>query len=360
MATDNNGSRQQILVLLDQEMKRIKDKLVELKGQIDQTQLVVDREQQRNNDIFNELSLIQYNIETVPRQDIKARYDDAIDARTRLTTMRGQLEKFQSNRDNLEKQQSLFSQLRSMMEGVDVLGGGEENGPNDSRQPSAALNIVRIIQAQEEEKMRLARLMHDGPAQSLTNFILQTEICQRLFDRDPNRAAEELNNLKTTASVTFQKVRDFIFDLRPMMLDDLGVVPTVRRYVDSFKEKSDIETKLELLGEERRLESHREVMLFRAIQELMTYARDFATASQLSVRLDMGNDLIKVDVEDNGRGFDAEEAFSGDPTHLEPRAQGVLTLKEKFELIKGSLSVSSGETEGTRVHIELPAGDNEL
>jgi two-component system sensor histidine kinase DegS len=90
--------------------------------------------------------------------------------------------------------------------------------------------------------------MHDGPAQSLTNFILQAEICQRLFDRNPERAAEELDNLKTAASVTFQKVRDFIFDLRPMMLDDLGVVPTVRRYVDSFKEKTDIGTDLEIMG----------------------------------------------------------------------------------------------------------------
>ena len=80
--------------------------------------------------------------------------------------------------------------------------------------------------------------MHDGPAQSLTNFILQAEICQRFFDRNPDKAAEELENLKNDASMTFQKVRDFIFDLRPMMLDDLGVVPTVRRYTESFRRKT--------------------------------------------------------------------------------------------------------------------------
>jgi two-component system sensor histidine kinase DegS len=202
--------------------------------------------------------------------------------------------------------------------------------------------------------------MHDGPAQSLTNSILQTEICQRLFDRDPARAAEELNNLKTTASVTFQKVRDFIFDLRPMMLDDLGVVPTVRRYVDSFKDKNDIETKLELLGEERRLESHREVMLFRGIQELMGHARDYASATELNIRLDMSSDRIRVDVEDNGRGFDAEAAFTGDETNIDPRTQGLLTLKEKFELVGGSVAVTSSETDGTHIHLELPASDENL
>jgi two-component system sensor histidine kinase DegS len=335
---------------------------LEIKGQIDQTQMLVNKEQQRNADIATELRTIQDTIDTVPRQDIRSKYDEALDARFRLTTMRGQLEKFQANRENLEQEQTLLAQLLNRIQGSDLIGSGIDesasaaNGAGASR---TAVNIIDIIQTQEEEKLRLARLMHDGPAQSLTNFILQTEICQRLFDRDPARAAEELNNLKTTASVTFQKVRDFIFDLRPMMLDDLGVVPTVRRYVDSFKEKNDINAKLELMGDERRLESHREVMLFRAIQELLGNARDFASANELMVKLDMSTDRIKVDVEDNGRGFDAEAAFSTDDTqHVEPRVKSLMTLKQKFELVGGILTVSSGETEGTSVHLELPSSDS--
>ncbi len=348
-----SDAQSQLLDTISQEMKRLKDKLAEIKTQIDQTQLVVDREQQRNADIATELRTIQDNIETVPRQDIRVKYDEAIDARFRLTTMRGQLEKFQSNRDTIETEQKLLAQLLTMVQGGGLpIDSGEE--PVAARPQPASINIVRIVQAQEEEKNRLARLMHDGPAQSLTNFILQTEICQRLFDRDPARAAEELGNLKSTASVTFQKVRDFIFDLRPMMLDDLGVVPTVRRYVDSFKDKNDIEAKLDFMGEERRLESHREVMVFRGIQELMGHSRDYASASEISIRMDMANDRVKVDIEDNGRGFDAQAAFTGDESHIEPRAQSIITLREKFELVGGTLSVTSGETDGTRVHIELP------
>jgi two-component system sensor histidine kinase DegS len=296
----------------------------------------------------------------VPRQDIRTKYDEAIDARFRLTTMRGQLEKFQSNRDTLETEQKLLAQLLSMVQGggLQINASGDE--PVTTRAQPASINIVRIVQAQEEEKNRLARLMHDGPAQSLTNFILQTEICQRLFDRDPARAAEELGNLKSTASVTFQKVRDFIFDLRPMMLDDLGVVPTVRRYVDSFKDKNDIEAKLDFMGEERRLESYCEVMIFRGIQELMGHSRDYASASEIFIRLDISNDRVKVDVEDNGRGFDAQAAFTGDESHIEPRVQSIITLREKFELVGGSLSVTSGETDGTRVHMELPTSDDTM
>ncbi|MCB9453886.1 MAG: hypothetical protein H6672_20840 [Anaerolineaceae bacterium] len=358
MAQDTDDSRDDLIELITREMKSSKEKLAELKGQLDQTQLIVDREQQRNADIATELRTIQDNIETVPRQDIRSKYDEALDARFRLTTMRGQLEKFQAHRDWLEERQKFLAQILNALQGIESLGDGEE-AVSTNGATRVPVNIVRIVQAQEEEKLRLARLMHDGPAQSLTNFILQTEICQRLFDRDPARAAEELGNLKSTASVTFQKVRDFIFDLRPMMLDDLGVIPTVRRYTDSFREKNDIDTRLEIMGEERRLESHREVMLFRGIQELMADARDYATPTELTVKLDMSTERIKVTVSDNGRGFDPDTAFA-DESHLDARTQSLFTLREKFELVGGSMVIHSGETEGSSIELELPVSDEEF
>lgn len=350
----DSRSRDDLVENLTAEMKRVRDKLTELKVQIDQTQLVVDREQQRNNDVFTELRAIQDNIDTVPRQDIKQKYDEAIEARFRLTTMRGQLEKFVSTREQLEREQSLLRDMLQRMQGVDILPANNGDEPKDT---GKSLNIVRIIQAQEEERQRLARQMHDGPAQSLTNFILQAEICQRLFDRSPARAAEELDNLKTVAGVTFQKVRDFIFDLRPMMLDDLGVVPTVRRYVDSFREKNDIEIKLDIFGDERRLATHREVMIFRGIQELLVLARDYANPTEISVRLDVGNTVVKIAVQDNGRGFDVEAALNGEEGYQDPRVQSLITLKEKFELIRGTVSMVSNETDGTIVRLELPVND---
>jgi two-component system sensor histidine kinase DegS len=351
----DSRSRDELIDLLTAELKRIRDKLAELKAQIDQTQLVVDREAQRNATIAGELRTVQDNIETVPRQDIRTKYDEALDARFRLTTMRGQLEKFQGTREQLEREQGLLAQLLNRLQGVDVLPAPLEEVRGDGK---GAISIVRIIQAQEEERQRLARQMHDGPAQSLTNFILQAEICQRLFDRNPARAAEELDNLKNVAAITFQKVRDFIFDLRPMMLDDLGVMPTVRRYVDSFREKNDIEVKLDILGEERRLQTHREVMIFRGIQELMGQARDYANASAINIRLDITGNAVKILVDDNGRGFDAEAAFSGEETIHAPRVQSLITLREKFELVRGSVRIESSEGSGTSVRLELPASDD--
>lgn len=349
--------KEEIIDIITSEMRRLKEALGEIKVQIEQTQTIVNREQQRNADIAAELRTVQDNLETIPRQDIRAKYDEALDARFRLSTMRGQLEKLQANRDHLEQEVTLLSKVLNKLQGIDALPAAE-GAPNNAG-PRAGLNIVRIVQAQEDERQRLARQMHDGPAQSLTNFILQAEICQRLFDRNPERAAQELDNLKTSASLTFQKVRDFIFDLRPMMLDDLGVVPTVRRYVESFREKYEIDTTLDVMGEERRLENHREVILFRGIQELMVNARDFANATKIGVKLDMGAERIRAVVEDNGRGFDVQSALSPDSEihNPDPRVQSITTLKEKFELVGGTLTITSSETEGTTVRLELPASD---
>jgi two-component system sensor histidine kinase DegS len=99
-----------------------------------------------------------------------------------------------------------------------------------------------LVNAQETERQRLSRQMHDGPAQALSNFILQTEIAMRLMDVDAGQAREELNSLKASAMGTFQKVRNFIFELRPMMLDDLGLAPTIRRYADAFKEQTGLDS----------------------------------------------------------------------------------------------------------------------
>lgn len=351
----DDNPKDEIVDLLTDQMGNTKRRLSEIKDQIEQIQQSVDKEQQRYSSIASELKNIKENLDTVPREDIRDKYDEALEVRFRLATMRGQLEKIEGQYDSLEKQQAIFSQVLSGIEGVDYLEAMEEDGGS----PRGGVDIVGIINAQEEERKRLSRVMHDGPAQSLTNFILQAEICQRLFDRDPERAASELDNLKTNASRTFQKVRDFIFDLRPMMLDDLGIAATVRRYSDSFAEKNDIHTNYEIINEDRRMENYREVFIFRTIQELMSMSRDFAASTEVKIRLDMSTDPIKILVEDDGRGFDADAVFETEDDSIvdDGRVSAMVMLRNKVELVGGTMDVQSSENDGSAIRIEVPIDD---
>jgi two-component system sensor histidine kinase DegS len=205
-----------------------------------------------------------------------------------------------------------------------------------------------LVNAQETERQRLSRQMHDGPAQALSNFIMQTEIAMRLLEHDPNEARTELNNLKVAALGTFQKVRNFIFELRPMMLDDLGLAPTIRRYADAFKEQTGLDVNVLVTGHERRLEPYLEVMLFRGIQELLGNAARHSQATLVKVALDMGEDRIRVSVDDNGKGFDPDVPQQGNNL-------GLKLIRERTEMLGGTFEVDSAVGKGARILFAVPA-----
>src|SRR5712692_8129244 len=274
--------------------------LRELNRMVDQSRGEVEKLAQRNAAIAAHLRQLQGNFENMPRTDIRTAYEAAQEAQQRLFTMRGQLEKLQGEQANLER---LASHLQHTLTALQTLDLGSPEGDGMSV-------IVRVVEAQEAERQRLSRQIHDGPAQALSNFILQTEIAMRLFDIDTERARAELQSLKASATSTFQKVRDFIFDLRPMMLDDLGLVPTVRRYVDAFKEKSGIQATLTVTGADYRMDSAREVVIFRGIQELLGNVRQHAQATQVRLTLDFDGHRVRVVSEDNGKGFDPPAALA--------------------------------------------------
>lgn len=360
MAQSAQASIEELLAEFRAEYDKIQIRLRENQQLIEQSQLEVDRLRERMSSATMQLSRVEGNFETVPRSDIKTAYDDALDAKTRLLTMQGQLEKLRGNQEELKYFEELLGRLLSLVRGAELnipgieaqISGVSGRGGTNEAMHMPTQTIVRIVEVQESERQRLARQMHDGPAQSLTNFILQAEICQRLFERNPDRAAEELDQLKVAASTTFQKVRDFIFDLRPMMLDDLGLVPTTRRYVEAYHEKTNIEAQLNILGDERRLPSHIEVMMFRSIQQIMANARDSLNAKSVSIVLDMGPEWVKATIENDGRAFDPETALTDDGSE---NVLGLHTLKERIELFGGGFEVTSSEEELNRFIIRLPA-----
>ncbi len=324
------------------ELEQVRSETTEIGLLVEQSQGEVDKLAQRNDSIIATLHQIQSNFETVPREDIRSTYEAFQDVQQRLFTMRGQLEKLQSDEALLHRLEKYLMNTLQLLEGRSSLDLGGLSG-------EASTGIQQVIEAQEEERRTLSRQIHDGPAQALSNFILKTEIAMRLFETDQERAKEELSSLKTAAASTFGQIRDFIFDLRPMMLDDLGLVPTVRRYSEALKEKTGLDINFVITGNERRIEPHIEVLTFRAIQTLLINIRDHAQATQAKVMLDMGDRLIRVSVEDNGKGFDPDTQKDDDS-----QKRGIRTLRNRIDKIGGTLDVESAAGEGTRIAFTIP------
>lgn len=332
---------------LTTELESRKNELSEIELMLEHRQGEVGKLTERNAAMSANLSQLKGQLENLPRKDILSIYDTAIDVRQRLFEMRGQLEKLHSDQAHLKQYIATLDHVLQTL---------QSSSPTDF-QPAGSIatseSVEMLIQAQEAERQRLSRQMHDGPAQALSNFILQTEIAMRLFAIDQNKAKDELANLKTSATSTFQKVRDFIFELRPMMLDDLGIVPTLKRYVDAFHGRQNVEITLTVTGVERRLEAYLEVMLFRAIQELLGNALKHSQASQVKILVDMGDNDIRVMVEDNGKGFD--ETIINNRGNM-----GLRVIKERVEMLGGSFDLESIANQGTTVTFKVPAAELEV
>jgi len=340
--SDDTNAWEELTDELRRDIKQKQREIQEISMLVEQSQLEVNKLAQRNATATSKIQQIHGYFDSIPREDIRTTYDSALDAQQRLFVMRGQLEKLQSNQNHLQQH---LNQLEIIIETFD---GVPASSPS-SQQTSAFGTVEAIIQAQEAERQRLSRQMHDGPAQALSNFILQTEIAMRLFDINQDQAREELENLKNSATATFKKVRDFIFELRPMMLDDLGLVPTLKRYVEAFKEQSNTDVRLAVTGVERRLESYIEVMIFRAIQELMGNAVRHSQAKKINVHIDITDNSVKVGVEDNGKGFDID-------TMLESTGMGVKVIKERAEMLGGHIELDSTLGQGSNISFQIPAG----
>jgi len=334
------GPMEVLLETCQGEMEVLVREIKEISLMLEQSQLEVTKLAQRNASINAQLQQMQSQFENVPKGDMKAAYDAALDSQQRIFVMRGQLDKLQSDRAHLERYKTTLERVIKALQ-----SGGGMPGKGGS---GAADTIELIIRAQEAERQRLSRQMHDGPAQALSNFILQTEIAARLFDIDQAKAKEELGNLKNAASSTFQKVRDFIFELRPMMLDDLGLAPTLNRYIEALKTQSSIDFRMTTSGMDARLEPYIEVMIFRAIQELLGNATRHSQASQVKIQLDAAGGEVKVTVDDNGKGFNVESLN-------ETSGMGLKVIRDRVDMIGGEMDVDSVPGQGTRVTFTMPA-----
>jgi len=341
------------------ETERVKRDLMDLQRQVLATIDQVDTLEKLERAARIRLMEVSKNYDKYSEDEVKNTYERARELQVELGSLREREHQLKLRRNELERSLRKLMTTVEKAEGLvtqvgvvlDYLGGNlrwindELELVNQKR-----LLAPKIIQAQEEERRRVAREIHDGPAQSMANVVLRTEVCEKLLETDIEAARKELQDLREIVRSSLQDVRRIIFDLRPMALDDLGLIPALSRYVENIKERNPINVTINCLGQRRRLESVVEVALYRVVQEGLQNVLKHAKAENVQINLEIGPQSIMTLIRDDGKGFDAE-TYMKEPR---PNSYGILGMKERLEILGGQFSIRSQPGKGTEIIAILP------
>lgn len=215
---------------------------------------------------------------------------------------------------------------------------------------------ARVIKAQEDERFRVSREIHDGPAQDLANLIFQTSVAEKLVDYDPDEAKKTLQDLRRQIRSCLTDVRQVIFDMRPMALDDLGLAPAINQLVSRMAARDMLTVDFSVDGKAYDLPKHVEIAVFRIVQEALNNVMHHAKTQMARVRLLYAPSTLSVLIEDKGAGFDTEakpEPDSEDGLDEHVGHFGILGMEERAKIIGAELKVSSEIGKGTKVHLRI-------
>ena len=337
-------------------LKELKEETAKLQDEVD---VLVHCEQQEKQRLVK----VSSNFANYSEDKIRASYEAVKDVQVRLALVKEKEFQSRRQRDRLEirlrgMEQTLLMAERLATKLGTVVGYLTSQISNVVAQMDIASKTkflgVQIIKAQEDERLRVSREIHDGPAQEMANLIYQASICERLVDTRPEEAKAGLQELRRQIRTCLADVRQIIFDMRPMSLDDLGLVPALRQLVSKLEERKILKTDFQVNGKERALEKHVEVTLFRIIQEGLNNIHRHAGVSEGRLRLLFSPNDLSILISDEGRGFDMAETEEMRKSGTGNGHFGILGMEERAKLIGASLNVISNPGEGTKIHVKLP------
>jgi two-component system sensor histidine kinase DegS len=269
---EGSGSTGTLAETLDRELEGLARELAEIEMLVGQSRTEAGRHEQKRAQAAERLAALGAG---APPADLAEANAQLVTLTRRAAVMESQLDVLAGKQKTLERYRDGLARVR------DAVGASPgDAGAPVATPPAAAANAAGldpataapgvgrvILAAQEDLRRDIARAMHDGPAQSLTNIVLQAQIVERLLDRDPAAARAEVLELTAMVQRTLEATKAFIFDVRPMVLDDLGLVPTLRRVARDRSRRTGVPVEFESLGSDRRLPMELESAIFRVADE---------------------------------------------------------------------------------------------
>lgn len=304
-----------------------------------------------------QLALVSKNFDKYSEEEIHDVYEKTHDLQTRLIMVRNREKAMRDKRDDIDRRLQSLSKTIERAEGLaNKISVIHTYLQDDFQQVNEILENakekqefgLKIIEAQEEERRKISREIHDGPAQMLANILLRSEIIEKTYRKgDMEKAIEELKDVRRMARSSLYEVRRIIYDLRPMALDDLGLVPTIKKYIDTTADYHKMDIDFTIIGKDSRLQQKYEIALFRLMQEALQNAIKHSQASKIQVKLEINCQHVILIVKDNGIGFDPS-------LKQQDKSFGLIGMKERVEMLKGTMNIQSDYGQGTMVTIKVP------
>lgn len=338
---------------LSNELKEIREEVLEVirQGDILETKSRLARAK---------LAEVSKHFERYGEYEIKQAYETASEYQVQLISTRQKEASLRQRRDDIERRllnlketieraERLVSQISVVLNylDADLRKVGEMVKDAKAKQDFG----LQIIEAQEDERARVSREIHDGPAQMLANVLLRSELIEKIYmQKGVEEARSELKDLRQMVKEALTEVRRIIYDLRPMALDDLGLVPTLEKYLRTLCDATGINIQMRSFGSERRLPSKMEVATYRLIQESVQNACKHAQADEIQVKIEFQQNL-SILVRDNGVGFNPDEK--------KDKSFGLIGMKERVELLEGTMKIDTNPGKGTVIFIQIPLTEQE-
>lgn len=305
------------------------------------------------------LGKINLDFSSFTDDEIRSAYIHAERCLVQLSAARERETALRRRRDDLERQLKYLQQVLGKADhivsqvgiAVDFLTGNVNKMAEhvDGMRDQAAM-AQQIIRAQEEERRRVARDIHDGPAQLLANMVMRVDIMEQMIGNGDERLRAEVKGMQGVVKDSLHDLRRIIFDLRPMALDDLGLAPAIRGYVEVLREQFDLNAELFVHGSERRMAPAAETALFRVMQEALNNAYRHSDCRHVSIVLEFSSRGVRLSVRDDGQGFDVKRSQAED---RRPRF-GLLNMRERMRLLGGTFRITSSPQQGTLVSVGVP------
>jgi len=211
---------------------------------------------------------------------------------------------------------------------------------------------IKLLETQENERQRISRELHDSTVQNLTSIIHKAELCSKLIDMDPIRCKLELTMISRTIRDIINDTRQMIYNLRPMSFDDIGLEVTIERAIDKIKNDKLCNIGFTVEGESYKIKPVVGITLLRIIQEACNNAIKYAKADVISVKLIYEDNAVIISVEDDGKGFDAENMNVS--TRSDNSGFGLSMMRERVYLLSGEIEITSEINVGTKIQVKVP------